>query len=182
MRDFPDSLETNRLIIRAPRVGDGLEVNEAIIETLENLKLWMPWVFPVPRVEDTEENIRGAVANFITRKDLRLNIYSKETGRLIGCSGLQNIDWDIPKFEIGYWVRKSFEGQGYITEAVEAITKFAIDTLGAKRIEIRCDSKNIRSRKVAENLGFNMEAILRKSALNTSGEVVDTCIFAKIWE
>ncbi len=99
---------------------------------------------------------------------------------MVGSSGLHRINWDIPKFEIGYWCRKRFQGQGYITESTAAITKFAFETLGAKRVEIRCDPKNIRSRRIPERLGFELEGILRNDQLSPSGELRDTMIFAKI--
>jgi len=80
MRDFPDNFESERLLIRAPRLGDGKGVNEAILESLENLRPWMPWAQETPSPEATEENIRQAAADFLLRKDLRLHIYNKENG------------------------------------------------------------------------------------------------------
>ena len=38
LTDFPDHLETERLLLRAPRAGDGQNVYEATLETLENLR------------------------------------------------------------------------------------------------------------------------------------------------
>ena len=83
-------------------------------------------------------------------------------------------------FEIGYWCRKRFQRQGYITESTEAITKFAFEVLGAKRVEIRVDPNNVRSRRIPERLGFELEGTLRNDALSTSGELRNTLVFAKI--
>ena len=73
---------------------------------------------------------------------------------------LFNIEWSIPKFEIGYWLRTTLIGKGYMTEAVVALTKMAKETLKANRIEIRCDERNVRSRRVAERAGYRLEGIL----------------------
>ena len=89
----------------------------------------------------TEESLRKAIAQFITREDLRFHLFSKETGEFVGSSGLHRIDWSIPKFEIGYWLSTEFEGNGYMTEAVQRIEQFAFEQLGARRVEIRCDEK-----------------------------------------
>jgi RimJ/RimL family protein N-acetyltransferase len=70
-------------------------------------------------------------------------------------------DWEVPKFEIGYWARTSQTGHGYITEAVNGVVRLAIDTLGANRLEIRCDTKNDRSAAVAKRVGFVLEGTLR---------------------
>jgi RimJ/RimL family protein N-acetyltransferase len=117
---IPESFESNRLLIRAPIWNDGLQLNEAIRESIDDLRPWMPWAQNVPAPEESEINIRRARLKFLERTDLRLLLTLKVTGKLIGSSGLHRIDWQSLKFEIGYWVRTSFGGQGYITEAVEA--------------------------------------------------------------
>ena len=178
--DFPESFESDRLTIRAPRVGDGAEINAAVRETFDDLKVWMPWAQQIPTLEESEDFVRHAQSEFLGRKDLTLFLFLKGTNTMVGGSGLHRINWDIPKFEIGYWCRKRFQGQGYMTESTEAITKFAFETLGAKRVEIRCDTKNVRSQRIPERLGFKLEGTLRNDSLSPSGALRDTLIFAKI--
>ena len=43
LRDFPESFETERLLIRCPMPGDGAEVHAAVFESLDKLRPWMPW-------------------------------------------------------------------------------------------------------------------------------------------
>jgi len=177
---LPETFESKRLLIRAPLLDDGIKVNEAIRESIDELRPWMPWAKTIPTPEESEANIRRARLKFLERSDMRLLILLKENGEVIGSSGLHNIDWEIRRFEIGYWVRSSFGGQGYITEAVEAITNYAIRELQANRIEIRCDSKNVRSYKVAERLGFTLEGVIRNDERSVEGSLRDTMIFSKI--
>ncbi len=178
--DFPDTFDTERLTIRAPRIGDGAELNAAVRESVEELRPWMPWADPVESVEQTEANIRHAVAKWLAREDLRLNIYLKGTDTFVAGSGLHRIKWEVPRMEIGYWCRTRFVGQGYITEAVNAITAFAFDRLGAHRVEIRCDALNTRSSAVARRAGFPLEATLRQYSRSVSGELRDELVFAKL--
>ena len=180
--DFPESFESDRLTIRAPRPGDGAEINAAVRETFDDLKVWMPWAQQMPTLEESESYVRRAQCQFLAREELTLFLFLKGTNTMVGSSGLHRIDWDIPKFEIGYWCRKRFQGQGYITESTEAITQFAFETFGAKRVEIRCDSKNVRSRRIPDRLGFKLEGTLRNDSLSPSGELRDTLVFAKIKE
>lgn len=178
---IPEQIETERLIIRAPRTTDALDVWTAIHESHHALKKWMPWAQQLPQLEDTEDNIRQAVADYITRKDLRLLLFSKETGEFIGSSGLHRINWSIPKFEIGYWLTSKMEGKGYMTEAVEAITEMAFEQLGARRVEIRCDEENVKSRLIPERLNYQLEAVLHHDQLSSDGkDLRNTCIYAKI--
>lgn len=179
--DFPDQFESERLLIRAPKIEDAVDVWTSIRNSRQTLQEWMIWAQEMPPLESTEENMRQAVADFITRKDLRLLLFLKETGEFVGSSGLHQINWAVPKFEIGYWLDQSMEGHGYMTEAVEAITNFAFEQLHAMRIEIRCDEENNKSRLVAERAGYELEGILRQNDVAIDGKSLrNMCVYAKI--
>ena len=181
LRDFPSSFETARLTIRCPQPGDGAELNAAIVESLTELRPWMPWAQHAPTVEESEASVRKAYARFLQREDLWLFLFLKGTNTLVGSSGLHRIDWTVPRFEIGYWVRTSYAGQGYITESTAGITQFAFQTLGANRVEIRCDAKNERSAAVPRRLNFAHEGTLRwDSRCPMTNDLRDTMIFAKV--
>ncbi len=180
LKDFPEIFETERLLIRAPLPGDVPELHAAVNESLEELSPWLDWVRNHKAVEDSEENVRSARAAFLERSDLRMHLLLKGTNTLVGSSGLHRIDWSVPKFEIGYWLRTRFAGQGYMTEAVRGITALAFDELGAKRVEIRCDPRNRRSAKVAERAGFRLEGELRNNERAPDGSLRNTLVFALI--
>lgn len=181
--DFPEEFFSERLLIRKPMPGDGKAVHQAIQASLNELKPWMPWAHREQTEVDIEANIREAHAKFLTREDLRLHIFHKETGEFIGSSGLHRINWDVPKFEIGYWGDTRYSGHGYITEAALAIANFAFTELRAKRVEIRCDTKNVKSRAIPERIGFTLEGILKNEGIAAdTKELRDTCIYAKIRE
>lgn len=161
-------------------MGDGPAVNEAVRESADELSPWMPWAQRIPTVEESEVSIRKSRLQFLERSDIRLLLFHKSTGQLIGSSGLHRIDWQVRKFEIGYWAHTSYTGQGYITEAVNAITDFAIQELQANRLEIRCDSRNTQSSRVAERTGFTLEGILRNDKTDVQGNLRDTMIYSKV--
>jgi ribosomal-protein-serine acetyltransferase len=179
--DFPSSFDTKRLRIRKPFPGDGEELNEAIRTSIDELKPWLPFAQHIPEVEETEANIREAHAKFLLREDLRFLIYDKESGHFIGSTGLHRINWDIPKFEIGYWIHSAYSNKGYMTEAIEGLCTFAFTKLKAKRLEIRCDEENVASRKVAERLDFTLEGILRNDSLSADkSQLRNMCVYAKL--
>ena len=178
--EFPDRFETERLTIRSPLPGDGAEVQAAVAETIEDLRPWMPWADHAPTVAEAESDVRRARAHFLTREDLWLFLFLKGTHTLVGGSGFHQIDWNVPRLEIGYWVRRRFQGRGYISEAVRGISSFAFDTLGARRLEIRCDARNVRSRRVAERAGYELEATLRNHSLAVDGSLRDTLIYVRL--
>lgn len=178
--DIPLEFDSERLTIRTPRVRDAVEFNTAIRESFEEIRPWMPWAKSIPSIEETRLNMRRARRRFLQRKDLRLTLVLKGTDTIVGSSGLHKGDWNVPKFEIGYWVRTSFAGQGYITEAVNAITGFAVRHLAAMRIEIWVDDRNERSWRVAERCGYELEGIMRSHSLAPDGTVRDMRLYAKV--
>lgn len=178
--EFPESFETERLHIRAPLWGDGVSMNMAIGESLEELKPWMPFAQTFPTLDESEKFTREARLDFLKRNQLHMRIFNKATGSFIGCSGLHRINWELRNFEIGYWIRSSCAGNGYMTEAVNGITDFAIRELEANRIEIRCSARNIKSAAVAERAGYTLEGILRRERLGLDGEMHDSKLFAKV--
>ena len=179
----PFQLTTERLVIRSPSEADAPQLMEAIIETLDRLRPWMPWADHVPTLAETQENCRQAEQAFRDGSDHRLHLFLREEpSTFVGGTGLHRIDWSVPKVEIGYWVRASRSGKGYITEAVQEISRFAMESLGANRVEIRMGSTNARSRGVPERLGFPLEGILRNDARHVDGTLRDTCVYAKVPE
>lgn len=75
-----------------------------------------------------------------------------------------------------------FSGKGYITETVERITMYALEEIGARRVEIRCDTQNKKSRAIPEKLEFTLEGILQQDRLSMDQKNVrDTCVYAKVF-
>ena len=177
--DIPEVLETKRLTLRAVGAGHGAASNAAMAESFEQLKPWMPWAKQMQSPEQSEANARETRAKWLAREALDFCWFRKDDGLLVGRGGLHTIQWDIPKFEIGYWVRTSCARQGYATEGTQALVDFARDVLGARRLEIGSDARNTPSRRVAEKCGFTLEGILRQARRDNSGELADACVYAK---
>lgn len=178
--EVPEEFFTERLKLRMPKPGDGETVNSAIKASMDELKPWMPFVQDDPSAKDTEINTLESHIKFLKRENLRYLIFDKETEEFIGTTGFHDIEWDIPKMEIGYWISSEHGGKGYMAEAVSALTDLAINSFGCRRVEIRCDAENVKSRKIAERLGYTLEGMLHNDELSVDGKrLVDTCIYAK---
>jgi len=179
--DFPSEFTTERLLIRMPMPGDGKAVHAAMLASMAELKPWMMWAQREQTEQEVEMVVLEAHLRFLRRENLRMHVYLKETGEFIASSGLHNINWSVPKFEIGYWIDSRHAGKGYITEAAAGITDFCFNELKAKRVEIRCDADNAKSRAIPERLGYTLDGILKNEALAVDGSgLKDTCIFSKI--
>lgn len=181
LKEVEVSLETDRLMLRMPEPGDGTKVNQAITASLDELKPWLVFANDEPSVDDTEINTREAHAKFIKRESLRYLIFKKDTNEFVGSTGFHNINWDVPKVEIGYWIDSRFSGIGYMKEAIERITEYALEDLGCHRVEIQCESENQRSRAIPEKLGYQLDGVLKNHDLSVDGkQLTHTCIYSKI--
>jgi len=176
--DVPLEFDSPRLVLRCPRPGDGAVLHDAVCASLDDLRPWMPWAQAAPTPDESEALCRRFQADYLARRDLVLHVYTKDDGRFVGSTGLHRIDWDVRRFEVGYWVRSGEGGRGYVTEWVERLARMAFEQLLARRVEIRCDVHNERSFRVAERAGFTLEGVLRQDSLTPAGEPRDTRVYS----
>ena len=144
--DVPERIETERLVMRPPRAGDGRVVNEAVCASQVELAPWLPWAGTAPTLDESEAHCRRQQARFVLREDFVMLLFVRgadgSEGELVGGTGLHRIDWTLRKFEIGYWRKTGCAGRGFVTEAVRALSRMAFDSLAARRVEIRMDDRN----------------------------------------
>jgi RimJ/RimL family protein N-acetyltransferase len=142
----------------------------------------MDWALAPPSIDETRSYVTYASNCWSKERadELPLLIFDRYGENLIGSTGLHRINWEIPSFEIGYWVSINHTGKGLITEAVNILTQFAFLKFNAKRIEIRCDSENDKSAAIPNRLGFVLEARLKNHRIQPiSKKVSDTLVFAR---
>ncbi|HEV7665792.1 MAG TPA: GNAT family N-acetyltransferase [Chloroflexota bacterium] len=175
---LPDTLEGPRVLLRPYAERDAAAVLASVDESRESLAPWMIWAHADHTVADYVAHIRRWQARWVLREELHLGIFDRHTGRHLGGTGLHRIDWQIRRFEIGYWLRDSAVGHGYATETVQVLTRFAFEVLQANRVEVRMDAHNARSRAVPQRLGFLYEGRLRGAAAGVDGQPRDTEVFA----
>ena len=81
--DFPESFETERLLIRSPLPGDGPELYAAIRESSEDLSPWMAWPNEQRTIEAGGKHAEGP-GGLQARSELRLHLYLKGNGHARG--------------------------------------------------------------------------------------------------
>ena len=81
------------------------------------------------------------------------------TGTMIGNLSFKGIN-EEGIVEIGYGTNSGYEGQGYMTEAVSAVVRWAADLEGVKLIEAETEASNSASKRVLEKAGFVPNGII----------------------
>lgn len=173
-----EELRGERVLVRPYRESDARDLQEAVAESRDHVRPWLPFAEQHQSVEETRDWIIHCMSRWMLREDMSVGLWDLATNRFVGGSGLHPRNWDIPFFEIGYWVRRTAEGKGYVSEAVKLLTDYAFGALYARRIMIRCDERNIRSAAVAERLGFVREGRLRNSEITQDGQLRTMLIFS----
>jgi RimJ/RimL family protein N-acetyltransferase len=126
---------------------------------------WTP--VPSPYTEDDAREFIRAVPNARVIVDSR-------TDELMGSIGWRWVDGNV---QIGYWVKRDARRRGVATRALRLISHWAIDELGAARVQLITDPENVASQRVAEKAGFTREALLR-SYLQLKGRRRDAVMYS----
>jgi RimJ/RimL family protein N-acetyltransferase len=151
---------------------------DALTRYANNRKIW--------------RNLRDAFPHPYTRHDARQFIRSvlertPETTFAIAVDGeaagsigfVLHRDVERVSAEIGYWLAEPFWGRGMTTEALVAVTSYAIGAHGLTRIFAVPFAWNAPSCRVLEKAGYVLEARLRCSAVK-DGELTDQFQYAFI--
>ncbi|MBA2646504.1 MAG: GNAT family N-acetyltransferase, partial [Pyrinomonadaceae bacterium] len=78
---------------------------------------------------------------------------------------VDRIEWQNKLAEMGYSLGAEYQGRGIVTACMCVLIDYAFDELKLNRVELRCAAENLKSRAVAERLGFTQEGELRESWL-----------------
>jgi RimJ/RimL family protein N-acetyltransferase len=169
---------TERLVVRCWDPVDAPKLKEAIDASLEHLRPWMPWADNEPQTLDEKVALlRGFRGKFDADEDYVYAIFDLDEARVLGGTGLHTRIGEHAR-EIGYWIRADAEGNGYVTEAVAALTRVGFELEGLERIEIRVEPENVRSRRIPERLGYAEEATLRGRVRNAQDEPRDVVVYS----
>jgi ribosomal-protein-alanine N-acetyltransferase len=99
-------------------------------------------------------------------------------GEAVGGIGfVMQPDVERTSAEVGYWLGEAFWGRGIVTDALRAVTSYAIERHGFTRLFAVPFAYNTASCRVLEKAGYVLEARLRRSAIK-DGVVVDQLQYA----
>lgn len=137
---------------------DADELYDLIAANRRYLGRWMPWA-PDQTREGTLNFIRDTRRKAEASEGLELGLF--DGGALVGMAGLHVAEPDNHGARVGYWLAEDRQGRGLVTGAVAVLVSHAFEEWALNRVEIRAAPDNVRSRAVAERLGFVEEGLLR---------------------
>jgi len=155
--------------------------NDADLDSLvkyannSNIAKWLTNGFPHPYTKKDGEAFLSMVAN-----DNPTKVFAIEAnGEAVGSIGIfPQSDIHEKSAEMGYWLAEEYWGKGIMTKAIQEIVEYGFQTFDIVRIFARPFSTNVKSQRLLEKAGFELEARLKK-ALFKNGEFMDELIYTK---
>jgi [ribosomal protein S5]-alanine N-acetyltransferase len=162
--DFGPVIQTERVLLRTPQMGDYPAWAELRAQSREFLTPWEPlW----SNDELSRASFRRRIRHYL--RDLRedvgyaLFIFAAPSGPLVGGLTLCNVRRGVTQAcTLGYWIGARYARQGYMTEAVRAVIPFVFDSLELHRLEAACLLTNTASIKLLETTGFTQDGLARR--------------------
>ena len=179
IQEIPTRIEAKRIYLRSYQAGDGpwyyamSQRNRAHLARYEAGNAAMS----IENEHDAEEVIRDFAAGWQARNYFFMGAFDRQNDEFVAQVYVGPVNRDVPEFAVGYFVDQAYEGQGYITEAVNAALGFIFDDLKAHRVRLECDDSNERSWRVAERCGMVREGHIRENKRNPDGTLSGTLYY-----
>ena len=109
-------------------------------------------------------------------------ITDMDSDKFIGLVDVKNIDWNVPKAELGSFIDHQYEGRGIVSKATNLVVNYSVEK--HKFIKLLCRANSINKGSIAVILknGFELEGTIRKDYRTTKGEVVDLNYYGRVFD
>lgn len=174
-----------------------IDFDNYIIRPLEENDLLTYFSFVSRNRKRLENFFAGTVSKTYTLEDTKLfmqNMFSRRalneyypyitlnkiTNDFVSFIDLKNIDWSIPKSELGCYTDIEYTGKGITTIAIQQFVKYSFLEFNFNKIYLRTHVTNIAAQNIAEKCGFEREGIIRRDYKTTSGRIVDLIYYGRL--
>jgi len=145
------------------------------------------WHFMLYGDMKTEADMRNWVLDILSRKqDIPFVVVHLASGRVAGATRYLNIMPNDCGLEIGgTWYGSEFQRTAVNTECKYILLKYAFESLGAIRVQLKTDSRNVRSQKAIERIGGVKEGVLRNHMILPDGTIRHSVFYSILdseWE
>lgn len=130
--------------------------------------------------EDTEQFLKELVQKRDSKLYYPFIIEDVGNGRFAGFIDIKNIDWNIPKAELGCYTDVDYAGKGVTSKAFSLFVDYCFAHFGFAKLFLRTHESNFPAQKLAEKAGFEIEGRIRKDYKTTKGEVVNLIYYGRL--
>jgi ribosomal-protein-alanine N-acetyltransferase len=143
--------------------NDAWKLCDFIISNAERLKRYFPQTLEQNLTPDLSRIfVVKKVKQFNSNEEFLFNLKEKKNRTIIGLVYIKELDWDKKQAELAYCIGYQYEGKGWSSKAVKALSDYAFADLGLKTLQIIVHKTNTGSVKVAEKFGYTWQQTLLK--------------------
>lgn len=144
-------------------------------------EIWAYMSMQVHSQEDMESLVTKALQAREGGSEFPFVIIDRETGKVVGSTRFLNISLPNRNLEIGWtWLAPSVWRTKINTECKYLLLKHCFETLGAIRVQLKTDSRNLRSQQAIQRIGGVKEGVLRNHMIMHDGYIRDSVYFSII--
>lgn len=139
------------------------------------LAQWLVWPPKISTPSDFNGFIRDALEHYAKGTGMTCIILYR--GQVVGVSGFNQIDHELSRVLIGYWVGSQFQGKGIVTRVCRFLVDYAFSHLEVDKVQIEAATDNTASRAVCERLDMTLEGVIR-NAERIGERILDHAVYA----
>lgn len=140
---------------------DAKELFELVDSNRSYFSEWLPWLSYNTKVEDTQQFILDCIANY--KNGISLNLGIDYQGKIVGSVSFNTINITHKNAEIGYMLGEANTGKGIMMKCCKTLIDYGFENLELNRVTIKCATENVKSRAIAEKLGFKLEGVIEQN-------------------
>jgi ribosomal-protein-alanine N-acetyltransferase len=140
-----------RVYLRQPTAADAKEVTATVRASRH---LHRPWIYAT----ETKTAFDGYIRRTQDRDYIGLLICQNSDDRIIGMANLSQVfRGNLQGAYLGFWAAAEFAGQGYMTEGLQLVLRYAFKRLRLHRLEANVQPENEKSKALIKRSGFRYE-------------------------
>lgn len=174
-------MQFDNYLLRKPKPADAVKYFEMIEYNRTRLEDCFAGTLSKTRtLADTENFLADMMKRIEAKSYMSFLIVDTNTDTLMGYIDVKNIDWNLPKAELGCYLDSRYVGKGVSKKALLMVINYLLDELHFNKIFLRTSPNNKPARALAESCGFEQEGLLRKDYKTTKGEIVDLIYYGLV--
>lgn len=155
--------------------------HDALVDSVNDGKLWRLWYTFVPEPQKMKENIALRLNMQAEGSMYAFTIIDNHSGKPVGMTTYLNLDKSHRRLEIGgTWYRQSIQRTGLNTECKRLLLTHAFETINCIAVEFRTHAFNKQSQRGIERIGAKLDGILRNHMIMPDGTLRDTYVYSII--
>lgn len=169
-------------------IGDRVKIQpmedhhvQALFEAENHPDIWTYMPMKVQSIEDMKCLVNRALQARDQGSEFPFVIFDKLSGKIVGSTRFLNISIPNRNLEIGWtWLSPTVWRTRINTECKYLLLKHCFETLGAIRVQLKTDGRNIRSQQAIERLGAVKEGVLRNHVIMPDGYLRESVFYSVI--